>query len=566
MPAPLTRRRSPPGSPLHRRAWGGLHRRIAIPLTIRSHQRNAVREAPAGDLYHGMAFMGIPVALDLGKRDRKPVVYDARDIYLNARNLARMGRPARWFLGRLERGWAKRASRVVTVNEAYADVMAGRWPVERPLVVMNCSFRYTPPSPRERRFHEHLGLDPSEKVVLYHGGLFPWRGIEQLIEAIPLVPGATLVLMGYGILEPTLKAWEADPATGGKVRVMGAVPPDQLHDWVAAADVAAMPIQGDTLNHRLTTPKSCSRPWRPACRRSCRTCRGCARSSTRHGLGHPRRPDRHRGRSPIAIRRIVQLPEDEWLAWRQRCLDAAHDRYNWETQVEALLDEYGRLTGKPLVSDAGPTNPERRRRAVILVGQPGQPVLAGDPHRANARRERLRRRDCRAARGGYGRTRRGRSARHPPLPAEWTVRRRWRPRTAHLRRGRCRPPGPRPSLPRRVLRRLRYIPTRVLRIAPQPLGRRGSCGRTPSAAGGTRSSASSSRPTSTTRAASLAIPAALAARKRDRRAGRRSRVIHDVIDLQLESNNVLGMPTARSDASSPAASAAGHVRPTRTPR
>jgi glycosyltransferase involved in cell wall biosynthesis len=40
----------------------------------------------------------------------------------------------------------------------------------------------------------------------------------------------------------------------------------------------------------------------------------------------------------------------------------------------------------------------------------------------------------------------------------------------------------------------------------------------------------------------LAIPAALAARKRDRRAGRRSRVIHDVIDLQLESNNVLEMP------------------------
>ena len=46
-------------------------------------------------------------------------------------------------------------------------------------------------------------------------------------------------------------------------------------------------------------------------------------------------------------RRIVQLPEDEWLAWRQRCLDAAHERYNWETQVQALLDEYGRLTGKP---------------------------------------------------------------------------------------------------------------------------------------------------------------------------------------------------------------------------
>jgi glycosyltransferase involved in cell wall biosynthesis len=40
----------------------------------------------------------------------------------------------------------------------------------------------------------------------------------------------------------------------------------------------------------------------------------------------------------------------------------------------------------------------------------------------------------------------------------------------------------------------------------------------------------------------LAIPAAIAARQRDRRAGRHSRVIHDIIDLQLESNNVLDMP------------------------
>ena len=70
-------------------------------------------------------------------------------------------------------------------------------------------------------------------MVLYHGGLFPWRGIEQLIEAIRDVPDATLVLMGYGILEPTLRAWEADPALGGRVRVMGAVPPAELHDWVA---------------------------------------------------------------------------------------------------------------------------------------------------------------------------------------------------------------------------------------------------------------------------------------------------------------------------------------------
>jgi glycosyltransferase involved in cell wall biosynthesis len=41
---------------------------------------------------------------------------------------------------------------------------------------------------------------------------------------------------------------------------------------------------------------------------------------------------------------------------------------------------------------------------------------------------------------------------------------------------------------------------------------------------------------------SLTIAAALDARKRDRRAGRKSRVIYDAIDVVMESNNVLGFP------------------------
>jgi glycosyltransferase involved in cell wall biosynthesis len=47
-----------------------------------------------------------------------------------------------------------------------------------------------------------------------------------------------------------------------------------------------------------------------------------------------------------AIRRITTLPDGEWQAWRERCVEAAHDRYNWETQVGKLLDEYTTLTGK----------------------------------------------------------------------------------------------------------------------------------------------------------------------------------------------------------------------------
>ena len=103
--------------------------------------------------------------------------------------------------------------------------------------------------------------------------------------------------------------------------------------------------------------------------------------------------------------------------------------------------------------------------------------------------------------------------------------------------------GPRPSLPRRVLRRLRYIPTRVLRTV---RNRSVTWFLWPhTVRGWWHTLERELEPADLYHACGvLAIPAALAARKRDRRAGRRSRVIHDVIDLQLESNNVLGMPPA----------------------
>ena len=330
---------------LPRRAWRAAIRKLAIPLTLRSHVRNARRVAPPADLYHGMAYMGIPIALDLGRRAHAAVVYDARDIYLEARNLAKSSGLTRWLAARAERGWASRSGRVITVNDAYADVMAERLRVTRPLVVMNCSYRYTPAEPRERRFHERFSLDPAERIVLYHGGLFPHRGVEELMDAVTEVDGTTLVLMGYGVLEPEFRERAGQPPYAGRIQMMNAVPPAELLDWVACADVVGMPIQASTLNHRLTTPNKLFEAMAAGVPSVVSDLPGMAAIVRETGCGtlvDPTSVDE----IAAAIRDIVGLSEADWGAWRQRCLDAAHDRYNWETQVRRLLDEYSRLTGK----------------------------------------------------------------------------------------------------------------------------------------------------------------------------------------------------------------------------
>ncbi|HEY2887319.1 MAG TPA: glycosyltransferase, partial [Candidatus Limnocylindrales bacterium] len=168
-PGAVPNRGATPARPARRRA-GGLDRLAAIALTVRSQRGETHRLAPPADLVHAMAYMGIPVGLDLGRRDGAPVIYDARDIYVDAANLARLPGPARRLFARIERGWARRAQRVMTVNRPYADVMSERFGVPLPVIVLNCAYRSDPPDSRPRRFHDRLGLDPTTPVVLYQGG------------------------------------------------------------------------------------------------------------------------------------------------------------------------------------------------------------------------------------------------------------------------------------------------------------------------------------------------------------------------------------------------------------
>jgi glycosyltransferase involved in cell wall biosynthesis len=334
----------PPG-PL-RRAWAGVVRIGAIALTVRSQSRRTLAEAPPADVYHGMAYMGIPIAIRLARRHRARVVYDARDIYLDAGNLARLPGPARRLVGALERRWARGVDRVITVNDPYADVMQSRWGTPRPLVVMNCSYRFDPPNPRVRLFHERLGLDPDRRIVLYHGGLSRDRGIEQLVDAIEQVPGGELVVMGYGALWGELERRVAAGGAGGRLHLLPPVEPADLLRWVAAADVVAVPIQPSTLNHRLTTPNKLLEAIAVGVPVVASDLPGMAGVVNESGAGilvDSADP----AAIAAAIRALIEEDPPAREIRRRRILASAHATYNWEVQAQELLAEYSRLTGQP---------------------------------------------------------------------------------------------------------------------------------------------------------------------------------------------------------------------------
>jgi glycosyltransferase involved in cell wall biosynthesis len=312
-------------------------------LEIRAGFFEAARIAPPADLVVAYHYLGIGTGLALGRRDGVPVIYYAGDIFLASTALKRLPAPIREGIRRYERSAAQRADSVVTVNDGYARELARRLGVPLPLVVLNCPPRTTPPEVPSRRFHEALGLPAGSRVVLYHGGFSPERGIEELIEAIPLVDRAVLVLLGFGPLVSRFEAIAADPATGGRVIVMPAVPPAELLDWVASADVAAMPILPTTLNHRLTTP---NKLWEaisvgvPVVASNLPGMAEIVRAIDAGRLVDPNDP----GSIAAGLTELLEEPPTVRSARRARLLAAAHDVYNWETQSARLFAEFGRLT------------------------------------------------------------------------------------------------------------------------------------------------------------------------------------------------------------------------------
>jgi glycosyltransferase involved in cell wall biosynthesis len=292
-----------------------------------------------------MAFMGIPVALDLARRAGAPAIYDARDIYLDSTNLSRLPGPLRSLLFRRERRWARRADRVITVNDGCADLLEARFGVPRPLVILNASPRRDAPLQPGRRFHDLLDLAPETRIVLYQGGFMPNRGLDVLLQAIPLVPQAHLVLLGFGPLRDELIARAAEPASGGRIHVLPAVPPEELADWVVSADVGVMPNQPRTLNERLSTPNKLFESLAvglPVVSSDFPERRRIVIDDPDGPLGAVCDPT-----DPVAlgaaIRSILDLDPAARADLRARCLRAAHERWNWETESARLVGLYAEL-------------------------------------------------------------------------------------------------------------------------------------------------------------------------------------------------------------------------------
>jgi glycosyltransferase involved in cell wall biosynthesis len=306
--------------------------------------RAAAAESPKADVYHGHDLTALPAAIHARSRQGGLVVYDSHESFMDSGTNVNRSRWGKAILGWFERRQARQATALVTVNRSLGEILGKKFGIPRVVVVYNTPARWEAPAERPNLLREATGLPADAPIALYHGAFFLHRGLEELAAAL-LEPGLErvhAVYLGYGSREGWLRELADDPKYGGRIHVVPAVPPAVLPLWVASADVGVMPIQASTLNHRLSSPNKLFESLAtglPVVVSDFVEMRRIVLDDPDGPLGavcDPADP----ASVAKAIRSILDLGQDERDALRARCLRAAHERWNWETESARLVALY----------------------------------------------------------------------------------------------------------------------------------------------------------------------------------------------------------------------------------
>ncbi len=199
-------------------------------------------------------------AVLLGWYFRKPVVISARGSDINQyANFPLIRLMLRYTLGK--------AQSVIAVCQALKDAMIDLGIAAGKIIVIPNGVdhgKFFPVPQAEAR--EKLGLPTDKRIILSVGGLVPRKGFDVLIKALGHLTGKRpagdfyLAIVGDGPARGSLEQLAASLGLGQIVRLVGAVPHEQLNSWYSAADLFCLVSDREGWPNVLLESLACGTP------------------------------------------------------------------------------------------------------------------------------------------------------------------------------------------------------------------------------------------------------------------------------------------------------------------
>lgn len=153
------------------------------------------------------------------------------------------------------------ATGLLAVSAGLVDDMAGLGIDRRKVTIHRTGLNADLFRPLDQRLcRDDLALPRDAQVLACVGALIPRKGQTYAIDAMPLLPGAILLLAGHGPDEAALKSQAERLGVADRVRFMGAVPHSQLPIVLNAADVFVLPTASEGLANAWVEALACGTP------------------------------------------------------------------------------------------------------------------------------------------------------------------------------------------------------------------------------------------------------------------------------------------------------------------
>lgn len=95
----------------------------------------------------------------------------------------------------------------------------------------------------------------SGKTICYTGHLYPWKGVDTLVQAMPFLSEATLTIVGGDEADiQRLKRLAEESGCLGRITFEGWVAPEKVAGYLQKASVAVIPLGNDLIASRFTSP------------------------------------------------------------------------------------------------------------------------------------------------------------------------------------------------------------------------------------------------------------------------------------------------------------------------
>ncbi len=202
------------------------------------------------DILHVHDFPMLAPAVELAKLRKVPLIYDAHELYYAQVQLPKAVQDK---YKKKEAALIKQVDAAITVNPYIAQLMADRYEVKAPHVILNAA----PLAPMKETslLRSRFNLPADANVLLYQGWISDNRGIERLVDAAEkFQDNIYLVVVGYGAYEDALKEQVARKGLQSRVLFYGGVPSAELHELTCDADLGVIPYHGVDENNYFCSP------------------------------------------------------------------------------------------------------------------------------------------------------------------------------------------------------------------------------------------------------------------------------------------------------------------------